>query len=181
MTGPRPFDGVRVLDVTTTPAGAIASMYIADFGGDVAAVDPGGEGRPAADPIGVYADRNKRIVPLAVTSREGLGQLRRLARRADVIVLDGPLSFLNRFGLDATTLRACNSQLPFETQAEQTWFLSTSRSSTAIFRYRASFAEAVLIDMPSCTGVVQAGSSRSVPASSTMHTRHAPTALSPSR
>jgi hypothetical protein len=42
-------------------------------------------------------------------------------------------------------------------------------------------AEVVLIDMPSCTGVVHAGSSLSVPASSTMHTRHTPVALSPLR
>jgi crotonobetainyl-CoA:carnitine CoA-transferase CaiB-like acyl-CoA transferase len=111
MSDPRPFDGIRVLDLSAAPAGAIAAMYIADFGGDVVAVDPGGEGPLAADPIRVYAGRNKRIMPMDVTAREGLGRLRRLARRADVVVVDGPLPFLNRFGLDATTMRCCNSQL----------------------------------------------------------------------
>src|SRR5271157_2182184 len=46
----------------------------------------------------------------------------------------------------------------------------------AIFRYSASFSDWVVTLMPSCTGVVQAGSSRPIPDTSTMHSRHAPTA-----
>ena len=44
-----------------------------------------------------------------------------------------------------------------------------------------SFGELVVTDMPSCTGVVQAGSRRSMPETSTMHSRQAPTGVSPSR
>ena len=66
-------------------------------------------------------------------------------------------------------------------RTEQMWLRSTRSSSTAMRRYRFSLAEVVMIDMPSCMGVVQAGNRRSVPASSTMHTRHAPTALRPLR
>ena len=46
-------------------------------------------------------------------------------------------------------------------------------------RYRASFGEFVVTDMPSCIGVVQAGNKRSLPETSTRHTRHAPTGREP--
>ncbi len=35
----RPFEGLRLLDLTTTFGGGLASMHIADFGGDVVRVD----------------------------------------------------------------------------------------------------------------------------------------------
>lgn len=111
VSGLRPFDGIRVLDVTTTTAGAIAAMYIADFGGNVVTVDPHEGSGPPADPTTVYANRNKSVTSFTITGRDGLGHLRRLSRRADVIVVDSPASFLNEYGLDATTLRAANSQL----------------------------------------------------------------------
>ena len=44
----------------------------------------------------------------------------------------------------------------------------------------AASASSVVTDMPSCTGVVQAGSRRSTPDTSTMHSRQAPTAVRPS-
>ncbi len=107
----RPFDDVRVLDTTTTPAGAIASMYIADFGGDVVRVDTTSEYPMTGDPLRLFADRNKRVTSLPLTSAGGLRQLRRLVHRADVIVIDSPAWLLDRYGLDATTLCASNSQL----------------------------------------------------------------------
>ena len=72
MNPQRPFDGIRVLDVTTTTAGAIAAMYIADFGGDVVKVDPTEGSRSPADPTALYADRNKSVTCLTVTGRDGL-------------------------------------------------------------------------------------------------------------
>ena len=79
--GQRPFDAIRVLDLTTTTAGAIASMYIADFGGDVVKVDPIGEYGLTHDPVTVYSNRNKRLTSFDITRRDGLRHLRRLARR----------------------------------------------------------------------------------------------------
>lgn len=111
MNTPRPFDGIRVLDLATTPAGAIASMYIADFGGDVVRVTPTGGDEPTPAPISLYCNRNKSLASFDVTTTDGLRHLRRLARRSDVIVVDRPRYFLERYGLDATTLRAANSRL----------------------------------------------------------------------
>jgi crotonobetainyl-CoA:carnitine CoA-transferase CaiB-like acyl-CoA transferase len=111
--GQRPFDAIRVLDLTTTTAGAIASMYIADFGGDVVKVDPIGEYGLTHDPVTVYSNRNKRLTSFDITRRDGLRHLRRLARRADVTVVDGSRSFLDEYGLDATTLGRANSQLVY--------------------------------------------------------------------
>jgi len=44
-----------------------------------------------------------------------------------------------------------------------------------------SLGDTVVTDIPSCTGVVQAGNNRSVPEISTMQSRQAPTGVSPSR
>jgi len=111
--GQRPFDAIRVLDLTTTTAGAIASMYVADFGGDVVKVDPSREYGLTPDPVTVYSNRNKRVTSFDVTRRDGMKHLRRLARCADVTVVDAPRSFLDEYGLDATTLGSANSQLVY--------------------------------------------------------------------
>src|SRR5512142_2105708 len=74
---------------------------------------------------------------------------------------------------------ACSSQWLLETHTAHWWLRSEKRNSRAIRRYWVSFGELVVTDMPSCTGVVQAGRSRPTPETSTTHSRHAPTALMP--
>src|ERR1035441_3039848 len=69
----------------------------------------------------------------------------------------------------------CSSQWLLETHTEQTWLRSEKRNSRAMRRYCLSFSELVVTLMPSCTGVVHAGSSRFTPDTSTMHKRQAPT------
>ena len=54
-------------------------------------------------------------------------------------------------------------------------------SSSAISRLCASASELVVTDMPLCAGVVQAGSRRPTPATSTRHIRQEPGELRPSR
>src|SRR3954453_19283178 len=61
------------------------------------------------------------------------------------------------------------------------WFRSIRSNSTEIRRYRVSFGEVVLTDIPSWIGVVHAGNKRSEPDTSTRQIRHAPTAVNPSR
>ena len=73
-----------------------------------------------------------------------------------------------------------SSQCPEDTHTAHTWLRSANSSSSAIFRYDSSCAEVVTTAWPSCTGVVQAGSRRETPDTSTMHSRHAPTVLRPS-
>ena len=72
---------------------------------------------------------------------------------------------------------ACNSQWLLDTQTAQWWLRSESRNSRAMRRYAFSFSELVVTLMPSCTGVVQAGSRRLTPETSTMHRRQAPTGV----
>src|SRR5580765_6528039 len=97
----RPFDGVRVLDLSRTFAGALAAMHIADFGGDVVRVEAHRADVRDADPQRLYGQRNKTILdgPL------GEAELRRLLGAADVVVVDGPQDELRRAGFDAPTLR----------------------------------------------------------------------------
>ena len=69
-------------------------------------------------------------------------------RKADIVF--GPL-------VDA-------QEWPEETHTAQTWLRSARSSSSTILRYDWSCADVVSIARPSCTGVVQAGSSRATPA-----------------
>jgi len=113
MNPPGPFDGIRVLDLATSTAGAIASMYIADFGGDVVRASSAQGPQPGPAPVTVFSNRNKRITALDVTDRVGLRHLRRLASCADAVVIDRPRTVLEQYGLDAHTLRSANSQLVY--------------------------------------------------------------------
>jgi crotonobetainyl-CoA:carnitine CoA-transferase CaiB-like acyl-CoA transferase len=68
---------VRVLDLTTGAAGAVAGMFLADFGADVVRVGRGGS---TEDPGAVVWHRNKRLVSRAPSEP------------ADVVLIDGAAS-----------------------------------------------------------------------------------------
>ena len=104
----RPFDGVRLLDLTTTFGGSLASMYIADFGGDVVRADAVAH---RTTPEQIVANRGKRFVDLHVTSSGGRDELGEIARRADIVVIDASPGNLHDSGLDAATLRRRNPRL----------------------------------------------------------------------
>ncbi len=61
VPAPRPFDGLRILDLTTTFGGGLATMHIADFGGDVVRVDAVSH---RTTPEQIVASRGKRFVEL---------------------------------------------------------------------------------------------------------------------
>ncbi len=104
----RPFDGVRLLDLTTTFGGSLASMYIADFGGDVVRADAVAH---RTTPEQIVANRGKRFVDLHVTSSGGRDELGEIARRADIVVIDASPGNLHDSGLDAATLCRRNPRL----------------------------------------------------------------------
>lgn len=76
------FDGIRILDLTRTFAGGLASMHIADFGGDVVRVESDGPDTTASEYLAAH--RNKRILDRPPSAPE----LRRLVAAADVVVTD---------------------------------------------------------------------------------------------
>jgi crotonobetainyl-CoA:carnitine CoA-transferase CaiB-like acyl-CoA transferase len=103
----RPFDGLRILDLTTTFAGSLASMHIAHFGGDVLRVD----GPPGITPEQIVANRCKRLASLDVAGPRRMEEVRALAQRADVVVVDASHAALRKSELDAPTIRRGNPGL----------------------------------------------------------------------
>ncbi len=108
VPAPHPFDGLRLLDLTTTFGGSLASMHIADFGGDVVRVDAVSH---RTTPEQIVASRGKRFVDLHGSSSDRSAAIGELARRADVVVIDASPAKLRTSRLDAATLRRQNPRL----------------------------------------------------------------------
>ena len=93
--------GLRVLDLSTGPAGGLASMVLADFGADVMKIEP-----PGGDPYRDLASapmwlRGKRSIELDLKSRAGQRRLHDLAREADVVLASYRPGDAERLGADA--------------------------------------------------------------------------------
>ncbi|MBP2367650.1 CaiB/BaiF CoA transferase family protein [Pseudonocardia parietis] len=114
------FDGLVVLDAATLVAGPLISTYLAEFGADVIKI----EQPVGGDPIRAWGSmkgdvnlmwkslgRNKRSATLDLRSPEGRELFRRMAQKADVVVLNTRPSTLERWGLDHPRLAALNPRL----------------------------------------------------------------------
>jgi crotonobetainyl-CoA:carnitine CoA-transferase CaiB-like acyl-CoA transferase len=106
MSGP--LTGLLVLDLATVFAGPALCRHLGDFGAEVVKVE-----KPGGDAARVLGDldgddsfywrivgRNKRPVELDLKSELGREALRRLARRADVLVENFRPGVLERLGFD---------------------------------------------------------------------------------
>ena len=117
----RPFDGVRVIDLTGGIAGGHATKLLADAGAEIIAIEP-----PQGDPLrrrsvvaasldadgdGVlfrYLRTSQRALMLDLEGEAGRAALRHLYRECDV-VLDGlPIGWLEARGLGEDVLAAAN-------------------------------------------------------------------------
>jgi crotonobetainyl-CoA:carnitine CoA-transferase CaiB-like acyl-CoA transferase len=123
-TGPRPLDGVRVLDLTRVLAGPLGTMVLGDLGADVVKVERPGAGDDlrawgppwTADHESVYfvaVNRNKRSLALDLKAPAGRGVLLRLVADADVIVENFRPGTMDGLGLGWEALRAVNPRLVF--------------------------------------------------------------------
>lgn len=106
-------EGIRVLDLTTGPAGGIATMILADFGADVLTIErPGGDSL-ASLPAARMWRRGKRTTTLDLGSDDGLETLHELCAGADVLVCNWRGSALARRGLDFEHLHGRHPHLVF--------------------------------------------------------------------
>jgi crotonobetainyl-CoA:carnitine CoA-transferase CaiB-like acyl-CoA transferase len=118
-----PLEGILVLDLSRVLAGPFCTMMLADLGARVIKVEhpedgdvTRGWGPPFHSETGMSAyylsvNRNKESIALDLSSRAGAESVRRLARRADVVVENFPPGGLERFGLSLADMRRENPRL----------------------------------------------------------------------
>jgi len=121
-----PLAGVRVLELARILAGPWAGQLLADLGADVVKVERPGvgddtrswgppfvetEGRGASSGYFLSTNRGKRSIVVDLETAEGQATIRRLARRADVVIENFKLGGLAKYGLDYPSLSAENPRL----------------------------------------------------------------------
>jgi succinyl-CoA--D-citramalate CoA-transferase len=119
--GPRPLEGVRVVEMGSLLAGPFCGQLLADFGAEVIKVEPPGKG----DPMRLWGRhrkegrtlwwpiiaRNKKSVTLNLREEQGQELARRLIAGADVVVENFRPGTLERWGLGYEDLREINPGL----------------------------------------------------------------------
>jgi crotonobetainyl-CoA:carnitine CoA-transferase CaiB-like acyl-CoA transferase len=122
MTGLRPLEGIRVVDVTSSLAGPTASQLLGALGADVVKVEPlAGDhardwGPPFWDGEGAMflaSNAGKRSLAVELGDPQGLEVLLRLADRADVLVQSLRPGAAERHGFGADVVRARNPRLVY--------------------------------------------------------------------
>jgi CoA:oxalate CoA-transferase len=119
MTGPRPLDGLRVLDLSRAVAGPFAGRILSDLGADVVKAElPGTDvaqayGKVIRGRAGLYAHVNagKRSILLDLHEPAGVSRLLDLAAVCDVVVENFRPGILDRFGAGWPVLSAVNPRL----------------------------------------------------------------------
>ena len=109
-----------VLDLTRVRSGPTCVRQLADWGADVIKIEMP-EALDAGDPMGgprqgpdfQNLHRNKRGMTLNLKSEDGVDILRRLVRRADVLVENFRPDVKHRLGIDYATLAAINPRLVY--------------------------------------------------------------------
>jgi crotonobetainyl-CoA:carnitine CoA-transferase CaiB-like acyl-CoA transferase len=125
----KPLEGVRVLELARILAGPWVGQLLADLGADVVKVERPGSGddtRGWGPPFVAGADgahlsaayfhscnRGKRSVAVDFETLEGREIVRRLARRADVLIENFKVGGLAKYGLDYESLKGVNSRLVY--------------------------------------------------------------------
>ncbi|MHB1912613.1 MAG: CoA transferase, partial [Acidimicrobiales bacterium] len=106
MTGP-PLGGFRILDCTTGTPGAVAGMFLADFGADVVRIETSAGAAGRSDPGTAAWDRGKRSVAATSTGPAAASpEAAALGRQADAVLLDGPAGALAGTAFDLDRARA---------------------------------------------------------------------------
>jgi crotonobetainyl-CoA:carnitine CoA-transferase CaiB-like acyl-CoA transferase len=122
-----PLTGIRVLDLSRVLAGPWCTQLLADLGAEVIKIErPGtgddtrhwgppwfGEGDRRVAAYFLSCNRGKKSVGIDFAQPQGAKLVRELAAEADVIVENFKVGGLEKFGLDAASLRAANPRLVY--------------------------------------------------------------------
>jgi crotonobetainyl-CoA:carnitine CoA-transferase CaiB-like acyl-CoA transferase len=126
----KPLSHIRVLDLSRILAAPWAGQLLADLGADVIKVErpgPGDDTRSWGPPFlkdaqgrdtreaGYYlaVNRGKRSIAVSLDTPEGQRIVRELATKCDVVLENYKAGTLERYGLDAASLRATNPRLVY--------------------------------------------------------------------
>ena len=123
----KPLDGIKVLDLSRVLAGPWCTQLLADLGAEVIKVErPGsgddtrhwgppwfGEGESRVAAYFLSANRGKKSAAIDFGTEEGAALVRELAASADVVVENFKVGGLDKFGLDAGSLRTANPRLVY--------------------------------------------------------------------
>jgi formyl-CoA transferase len=115
MSG-QPLSGIRVIDLTRARSGPTAVRQLAEFGADVVKVEArddqdAEQGRHSFDFQNLH--RNKRSLTLDLKHPKGIEVLKRLVKRADVLVENYRPDVKRRLGIDYETLSKENPRLVY--------------------------------------------------------------------
>jgi crotonobetainyl-CoA:carnitine CoA-transferase CaiB-like acyl-CoA transferase len=110
--GPRPLDGVRVVDFGAFVAGPFASLVMADLGAEVIKVET-----PAGDPNrSIFrswspVSRGKRAISVDLKHPEGLALAKKICMKSDIITSNFRTGVSARLGIDPASLHAAKPEL----------------------------------------------------------------------
>ncbi|MBW0144753.1 CaiB/BaiF CoA transferase family protein [Sphingomicrobium clamense] len=121
----QPLKGLKVLDLSRVLAGPWCTQLLADMGAEVIKIEQPGAGDDTRhwgppwhehgdERVAAYflaANRGKKSVALDFSSEEGADIVRRMAAEADVLVENFRVGGLEKYGLDAASLRNANPRL----------------------------------------------------------------------
>ena len=117
--GPRPLDGLRVLDFSTTIAGPHCSRLMADMGADVIKIEsPEGDlmrsrpvQRDGAGTMFGQLNAGKRSIVLDLKQPEAMAAVKKLVSNVDIVVENYRPGVMKRLGLDYPELQKVNPRL----------------------------------------------------------------------
>ncbi len=108
---PGPCDDLRILDLSSGPAGGLATMVLADYGADVIKIEPPGGDPHRTDAAAPMWLRGKRSVTLDLERTEDRQRLFALLGGVDAVVVSHSPAEVARLGIDYATLEAINPAL----------------------------------------------------------------------
>jgi crotonobetainyl-CoA:carnitine CoA-transferase CaiB-like acyl-CoA transferase len=121
----KPLEGLKVLDLSRVLAGPWCTQLLADLGAEVTKIErPGvgddtrhwgppwhGEGERRVAAYFLSSNRGKKSAAIDFAQPDGAALVRKLAAGADVVVENFKVGGLEKFGLDAISLRNDNPRL----------------------------------------------------------------------
>jgi formyl-CoA transferase len=123
----KPLDGVKVLDLSRVLAGPWCTQLLADLGAEVTKIErPGagddtrrwgppwhGEGERRVAAYFLSCNRGKKSAAIDFAQPEGAALVRKLAQQSDVVIENFKAGGLEKFGLDAKSLRSADPRLVY--------------------------------------------------------------------